>query len=407
MPRGQVQDPQVLPVRRARLGRHQLVIGQPEDARGEQLLAVAVLGERPRLAHQPVDDVPVVDALPVPTAQPGQHLDPLLAVPDLQVLDEQPHLDGLADQPAGHRVAVAADVDQAALIDLRPQPLARFQPPRRQWSQHRHLLGQPCPPSGVELLQDLTQEPRVRLPVGEVPAAAQHQRLVHRLLEAPVPLLDVAVLVGLPGLDLLPHEPVVPQQRLVAAGELLGVRQVVDRRAQPVGAVPLRHAAQLPQGVLQPLAEALQALRKADRRRLPIGVGQHEVVRQVGERLPLDGHAQVAHVREVAGAQPAGLVHLGEEDFLGRPGLGPPALDVSLQRPQLAVGEAAGVAPLQILEDGLGLQAGVDLQQGTDLGPDLAEGVGAGPPGMPRGQLAGELAVVQVFASRLLVHVGQ
>jgi len=132
VPRRQVQDPQVLPVRRARLERRQVVVRQPEDARGEQLLAVAVLGERPRLAHQPVDDVPVVDALLVPAAQPRQHLDPLLAVPDLQVLDEQPHLDRLADQPAGHRVAVAADVDQAALIDLRPQPLARLQPPRRQ-----------------------------------------------------------------------------------------------------------------------------------------------------------------------------------------------------------------------------------------------------------------------------------
>jgi hypothetical protein len=207
------------------------------------------------------------------------------------VLDEQPHLDGLADQPAGHRVAVAADVDQAALIDLHAQPLACLQSPRRQRTQHGDLLGQPRPPAGVELLQDLTQEPRVRLPAGEVTAAAQHQRLVNGLLEAPVPLLDVTVLVGVAGLDLLPQKSVVPQQRLVAAGELLGVRQVVDRRAQPVGAVPQRHAPQLPQGVLQPLAEALQALGKADRRRLPVGVGQHEVVRQVGERLALDRHA--------------------------------------------------------------------------------------------------------------------
>ena len=299
--------------------------------------------------------MPVVDAVLVPAPQPGQHLDPLLPVPDLQVLDEQPHLDRLADQPTGHRVAVAADVNQAALIDLHAQPLARLQPPHRQRPQHGDLLGQPRPPPGVELLQDLTQKLRVRLAAGEVAAAAQHQRLVHRLLETPVPLLDVAILVSVVGLNLLPHESVVLQQRLVALRKLLALRQVVDGRAQPVGAVPLRHAAQLPQGILQSLAEALQALGEADRRRLPVGVGEHEVVRQVGERLALDGHAQVAHVREVAGAQPAGLVHLGEEDLPGRPGLGPPPPDVPLQRPELAVGEAAGVAALQVLKDGLGL----------------------------------------------------
>jgi len=88
----------------------------------------------------------------VPAPQPGQHLDPLLGIPDLQVLDEQPHLDLFADQPAGHRVAVATDVNQAALIDLHPQSLARLQPPHRQRSQHRHLLSQPRPPPGVELL---------------------------------------------------------------------------------------------------------------------------------------------------------------------------------------------------------------------------------------------------------------
>jgi hypothetical protein len=112
-------------------------------------------------------------------------------------------------------------------------------------------------------------------------------------------------------------------------------------------------------------------------------------------------------VREVRGTQPAGLVDLGEEDLLGRPGLGPPPPDMPLQGPQLAISEAARVAPLEFLEDGLGLQARVNLQQGTDLGPDRREGIGSGPPGVAWGQCAGELALVQVFAGSLLVHVGQ
>ena len=205
VPRRQVQDVQIVLVRRARVAGHQRVVGQPEDARREQLLTIAVLGERSRLAHQPVNDVAIVDALLVPATQPRQYLDPLLRVPDLHVLDEQPHLDVLADQPAGHRVAVTADMDQAALIDLRTQPLARLQPPRRQRPQFHYLLGQPRPPARIELFQDLTQELGVRLPAAEVAAAPQEQRLVHRLLETAVPLLDVPILVSVVGLDLLAH----------------------------------------------------------------------------------------------------------------------------------------------------------------------------------------------------------
>ena len=52
-----------------------------------------------------------------------------------------------------------------------------------------------------------------------------------------VALLDVAVLVRLAGLDLLAVRPVVPQQRFVAAGELLRIRHVIHRRGEPVGTV--------------------------------------------------------------------------------------------------------------------------------------------------------------------------
>jgi hypothetical protein len=407
VPRRQVQDPQVLLVGRAGLGSRQGIVGPPEGTRREQLLPVAILGERPRLAHQPVDDVAVVHPALAPPAQPRQHLDPPLGVPDFQVLDEQPYLHLLADQPAGDRVAIAADVDQAALVHARPQPPARLQPPRRQGPQHGDFLGESRPPAGVQLLQQPPQEAHIGGAVGEVPAAAQPQGLVHRLLEAAVPLLDIAVLVGVACLGLLAGQPVVGQQRLVATGELLGVGEVVDRRAQAVSAVPLRHAAQFPQGVLQPLAQTLQALREAQRSRLPVRVGQHEVVGQVRERRPGDGHPQLGQVREVAGAEPAGFVDLGEEDFLGRSGRGPPALDVPLQSPQLAIGEAAGVAALQLLEEGLGLQPGVNFQQRLDLKPDLGKGVGPGRPGMRRGHLLGEPAEADVLAGGLVVHVGQ
>jgi hypothetical protein len=198
----------------------------------------------------------------------------------------------------------------------------------------------------------------------------------------------------------------VPQQPLVTSREGLGAfRPRRDRRRQPVGAVQLRHAPQLPQGVLQSLAEALVTLREADRAGLPVGVGQHEVVDQVLEHDPVDGHAQLGAVREVAGAEPAGVVDLGEEHFLGRALHGPPLLDPPLQRPQLPVGETPGEAALQIGEQGLGQQARVEHQLFFQLWPDLGEGVWpCAVIAVHASHLAGQLAEPAVLARGLGVQ---
>src|SRR5271170_3748825 len=98
---------------------------------------------------------------------------------------------------------------------------------------------------------------------------------------------------------------------------------------------------------------------------------QHEVINHVIERTSVDRYAQVAAVREVAGRQPARMMHLGEEDLLDRAVLRPPPLQPPLQGPQLTVGEAAGETPLQLGKERLRLQARVDLEQRLQLGPDL------------------------------------
>jgi len=138
----------------------------------------------------------------------------------------------------------------------------------------------------------------------------------------------------------------------------------------------LRHTTQGGQSVLQAFAEALETLGEAERARLPVRVGQHEVVDQVHQRLALDGDAQVGRVREVAGAQPARMMDLTEEHLPGTAVQGPPALDVPLQGAQLAIGEASREAALQVVEQGLGLQAGVEAQLLFELRPDLGEGLG-------------------------------
>ena len=178
-------------------------------------------------------------------------------------------------------------------------------------------------------------------------------------------------------------------QSFVTLREVLLLRQVVHRRTQPVRPMPLRYASQFPQRLLQSFAQTLETLREAHRRRLPIRVGQHKVIDHVLERLPLNRHAQVAHVREVRCRQAARLMHLGEEHFLGRPMQRPPAPHLPLQGPQLPVAEPAGVAALQFLEDCLGLQSRLVCQQRTHLRPDFGERIRPRSPVVRLGRLAG------------------
>ena len=385
----QVQDAQVLLDRTLRLLLDQPVVGQAEAARGEQFVAVAIAGERPRLAYQPVDDVPVGDPLLAPAAQARQALHQALGIPDLDVVGVQTGLDPFPDQPAGHRVGIAADVEGAARIHPHGEAPASVEALPRQRPQQGQFLGEPRLPAPIPLPEQLPQERLIRRPADEVPAAAQHQGLVQRPLELPMALLHVAVLVRLRRVDRLALQAVVLQERLVTALKGRPIAAGRDGGRQGIGAMHPRHAAQLGQGILQAVAEALEALGEADAAGLPVRVGQHEVVDQVRKRLAVDRHLQAAGVREIGGAQVAGLVDLAEEHLLGRPVQGAPLLEVPLQGAQLPLGKAAGILALQPVEHGLGLQAGVDGQLLLDARPDLRKRVGSRPPGMLHAHLAG------------------
>ena len=141
---------------------------------------------------------------------------------------------------------------------------------------------------GIASGHELLEERLIVASTGEIAAPAKHQGLVDGLLEAVMTLLDVAILVGLSRLDRLGFEAVVLHQGLVSPSEHLGLWIGVDRRGQAIGAVPSRNSSQFPQGVLQPFAEALEALGEADRAGLPVGVGQHEMIDQVIERFAGD-----------------------------------------------------------------------------------------------------------------------
>jgi hypothetical protein len=211
----QVQNPQILLVRPRRLALAQHVVGHAKVAAGKQIFTVAIVGERPGLANQPVDHVPIIDAMLATSAQAWHPLQHLLGVPHFDALGVQAGLHPFADQPACHRVDIVLHLDDAARFHAHTQPLARLQPMTRQRPQQRHLLGQTDGPTGVFLPALFAQERQVAVPAREVPAAPHHQRLVHRPLELVVALFRIAVLVALAGLDGLPLQAVVIQQRLV------------------------------------------------------------------------------------------------------------------------------------------------------------------------------------------------
>ncbi len=406
LPSCQVQDSQVFLGRPLRLLLGQPVIDQTEATRRKQLVPIAVVGERSRLAHQPVDDVPVVDAVLASATQPGTALDEALAVPDLDVVGVQARLDPFADQAARHRVGVAADVKGTPRIDSHFDTLACVDPLGRQRPQHGQLLRQSCLPALIALGEQLPQECFIGRPAGKVAAATQHQSLVQRPLELPMTLFHVAVLVRLCRVDGLALQTVVPQQGLVATLKGRSITPRRDRSSQGIGAMDPRHTAQFGQGVLQAVTEALEALGKADGAGLPVRVGQDEVVDQVGQRHAPDRDLQASDVSEVRGTQPTRLVDLSEEDFLGRPVQGAPLFDVPLQGAELSLGEATGVGALQPVKQGFGLQAGVKGQLFLDLRPDLGEGVGACSPGMLHAYLTGQLAEPAVLAGGLVVDAG-
>jgi hypothetical protein len=291
--------------------------------------------------------MPIVDVPLAPTVQTRQRLHQLLAVPHLDPLGVQPRLHACTDQPAVHRVGVVLDADDAPRRHRRLHALATHQRRRRQRPQYRPFFRQPRLPAAVALAGHFFQKLLVRRSAGKIPAATQQQRLIHGILEVAMRRLGIAVLVRLPRTNLLARQSVIAKQLHVTRRQLLLLRQVVDRAAHAVAAVPRRHAAQFPQRLLQAAAQTLETLGKTHLHRLPVRIGQHAVVQQMRQRLTADGHAQAVHVREVRSTQTPRLMHLLEVHFPARTRRGPPNLDAPLQRSHLARSEAARMPLLQ------------------------------------------------------------
>jgi hypothetical protein len=333
--------------------------------------------------------VPIIDVLLAAAMQSRQLLDQLLPVPHFHMLRVQPRFDTFADQPAVHRIGIVLHVNHTPRSHRHAHALAAQQRRRRQRPEHRQLFRQAPLPAAIALARHFFQKLLVLRPTGKIPAATQQQRLVDGVLEVAVRRFGIAVLVCLARPYLLPCQSVIRQQVEVTLRELLPLRQVVDRAAHAVAAVPRRHALEFPQRLLQAAAQALEALRKAHLHRLPVRISQHEVIHQVRQRLAGDGHVQAAHVREVGSTQASRLMHLLEVHFLARTGAGVPGFDAPLQGAQLALFEAPRMLLLQPGEQGFRLQLRLTLQLLEHLRPHLGERIRPGSPVVRRPAVTG------------------
>jgi hypothetical protein len=169
--------------------------------------------------------------------------------------------------------------------------------------------------------------------------------------------------------------------------------------------MPPRYAAEFPQGVLQAIGECLERLRRADRHRFPVRVGQDEVVDQVIERLPVDRDAEGIHVREIGGGEVAGVMHLPEDSEFARSVAGPPLPDAAFKRAAVGIEELARVLLTEPVKECLGQQLRFGLEFHFDLAPHCRKRVD--PCTIGAWSLlahAGQSRMLAVMAGRLLGH---
>jgi hypothetical protein len=382
----------------------QRVVCLAESARRKQVGAVAVAGKRPGLTHQPVNDVSVIDGVFVSAAQPWRGHLQLLRVPHLDRLNADAHLYPFPHQTRRHRIGIVLHADGGSLTYLHLVPHRTLQTPNRQRLELRQFFRQPLAPAGVPLLLENTQPGFVLRSAGEVPTATQQQRLLNGLLETMVRLLAIAVLMSAGGVGRLRLDAVVPQQSPVVLREVLCKAIPVHRECHAVGTMPPRYGCQVPKGVLHALAQTGKALRETHRHVLPVRICQNEVIQQMIEPLTLDGHTQVVHVREVRRAQPARLMYLAEEHFLGWSRQRTPTPDSSLQRSQHRVRILTRETLLQNFQKRSALKLRRLFQLRLQLRPYRLQRVRSRPPLTRLLATPGQLTAAPILPCRLAIH---
>ena len=97
----------------------------------KQILTVAVVLKGARFTDQPVNDVPVLDAVLAFASQPRYGVYALLGIPYLQVLHIKPYIYMLSNQAAVHLIHIVIDPDCAARSNPDLKLFAAVKTPRR------------------------------------------------------------------------------------------------------------------------------------------------------------------------------------------------------------------------------------------------------------------------------------
>jgi len=182
---------------------------------------------------------------------------PLMRHADLFGSNSNIHLS--ANQAAGNRIGVGSHLNRAAATDANAgQKVVGVESLLRQRLERRLFFEEPLRTIGVGATDQLFHEVHVLLAAGELPAAAQQQRLVDALLDVPVGRFDIAVLVGAPRIGAFRFAAVMSHQRRVAIRQQLAAGVIADRRAERIGSMPLRHSSEFPKRFLDALAECFK-----------------------------------------------------------------------------------------------------------------------------------------------------
>jgi hypothetical protein len=152
----------------------QLIVGHAEVATRKHVFTVLVVLERARLADQRIDHVTVIDRVLAMAGQTWHPLDFGARVEDVDEVGVDHHVHPVPDQPTGHRIRVAFDLNRTAAADRNAgDALPVIQLARRQLAKTRFFLGKPGPSRRIALVDQPLKELFVLFAVGEVAASTQ------------------------------------------------------------------------------------------------------------------------------------------------------------------------------------------------------------------------------------------
>jgi len=118
------------------------------------------------------------------TDQAGHSLDQYIAVPDLDEVGIDHHVDLVFDQTAGNGIGVLLDSDRAAAVDLDATDLRSvIQSRGRQLAKHFLFLLKPRAARCIPLVHQLFEKVLVFFAAGEVPASSKQQGLFNDRLQ--------------------------------------------------------------------------------------------------------------------------------------------------------------------------------------------------------------------------------